>query len=46
MDVSIVKYGDDSTILVTVNERLDNSERALTQFMDWTNNNQSKARQP
>ena len=41
-DVSIVKYADDSTILVTVNERLDNSERALTQFMDWTNNNRMK----
>ena len=31
-DVSMVKYADDSTILVTVNEGSDNSERALTQF--------------
>ena len=28
--------------VVTVNERLDNSVRALTQFMDWTNNNRMK----
>ena len=38
-DVSMVKYADDSTILVTVNEGSDNSE---TQFMDWTNNNSMK----
>ena len=30
------------TILVTVNERLENSERELTQFMDWTINNRMK----
>ena len=41
-DVSIVKYADDSTILVTVNESLDNAERDLTQFMNWTNNNRMK----
>ena len=41
-DVSMVKYADDSTIPVTVNESLDNSERALTQVMDWTNNNRMK----
>ena len=33
-DVSMVKYTDDSTILVTFKESLNNSERALTQFMD------------
>ena len=40
-DVSMVKYADsDSTILVIVNESLDNSERAqFAQFMVWTNNN-------
>ena len=38
----MVKYADDSTILVTVNEDLDNSERALSHFMDWTNNNNMK----
>ena len=41
-DVSMVKYADsDFTILVTVNESLDNSdERAqFAQFMVWTNNN-------
>ena len=41
-DVSMVKYADDSIILVTVNEGSDNSERALTQFMDWINNNSMK----
>ena len=41
-DVSMVKYADDSTILVTVNESLDNAERDLTQFMNWTNNNRMK----
>ena len=25
-----------------MNERLDNSEKALTQFLDWTNNNRMK----
>ena len=34
----MVKYADDSTILVAMNEGLDNSESALTQFMDWMNN--------
>ena len=40
-DVSMVKYADsDSTILVTVIESLDNSERAqFAQFMVWTNTN-------
>ena len=40
----MVKYADsDSTILVTVNESLDNSERAqFAQFMVWTNNNRMK----
>ena len=40
-DVPMVKYAaSDSTILVTVNESLDNSERAqFAQFMVWTNNN-------
>ena len=43
-DVSMVKYADsDSTILVTVIESLDNSERAqFAQFMVWTNNNRMK----
>ena len=43
-DLSMVKYADsDSTILVTVNESLDNSERAqFAQFMVWTNNNRMK----
>lgn len=34
----MVEYADDSTILDIVNESLDNSEKVLTQFMDWTNN--------
>ena len=38
----MLKYAGDSTILVSVNERLDSSERAPTQFMDWTNNNRMK----
>ena len=38
----MVKYADDSTILVTVNEDVDNSQRALSHFMDWTNNNNMK----
>ena len=38
----MVKCADDSSLLVTVNESLDNSERALTQLMDWTNNNRMK----
>ena len=43
-DVSMVKYADsDSTILVIVNESLDNSERAqFAQFMVWTNNYRMK----
>ena len=43
-DVSMVKYADsDSTILVTVLESLDNSERAqFAQFMVWTNTNRMK----
>lgn len=41
-DVSVVEYADDSTILDIVNESLDNSEKVLTQFMDWTNNNKMK----
>ena len=43
-DVSLVKYADsDSSILVTVNESLDNSERAqFAQFMVWTNNYRMK----
>ena len=43
-DVSLVKYADsDSSILVTVNESLDNSERAqFAQFMVWTNTNRMK----
>ena len=41
-DVSMVEYADDSTILDIVNESLDNSEKVLTQFMDWTNNNKMK----
>ena len=43
-DVSMVKYANsDSTILVTVIESLDNSERAqFAQFMVWTNNNKMK----
>ena len=43
-DVSMVKYANsDSTILVTVNESLDNSERAqFAQFMVWTNTNRMK----
>ena len=43
-DVSMVKYADsDSTILVTVIESLDNSERAqFAQFMVWTNTNRMK----
>ena len=43
-DVSMVKYANsDSTILVTVIESLDNSERAqFAQFMVWTNNNRMK----
>jgi len=38
----MVEYADDSTILDIVNESLDNSEKVLTQFMDWTNNNKMK----
>ena len=44
-DVSMVKYADsDSTLLVTVNESLDNSERAQfePEFMVWTNNTRIK----
>ena len=43
-DVSMVKYANsDSTILVIVNESLDNSERAqFAQFMVWTNTNRMK----
>ena len=38
----MVEYTDDSTMLDIVNESLDNSEKVLTQFMDWTNNNKMK----
>ena len=43
-DVPMVKYADsDSTTLVTVNESVDNSERAqFAQFMVGTNNNRIK----
>ena len=36
--VSLSKYADDSNLLAIVNDVGDNSDMALSQFLDWSNN--------
>ena len=40
--VSMSKYADDSNLLVTVSDDRDNSDVALSQFLDWSNENEMK----
>ena len=41
-NVSLTKSADDSSLLITVNEQTDNSELALSQFLNWTHLNDMK----
>ena len=41
-NVSLTKFADDSSLLITVNEQTDNSELALSQFLNWTHLNDMK----
>ena len=41
-NVSLTKFADDSSLLITVNEQSDNSEPALSQFLNWTQLNDMK----
>ena len=41
-NVSLTKFADDSSLLITVNEQSDNSEPALSQFLNWTHLNDRK----
>ena len=40
--VSLTKFADDSSLLITVNEQSDNSELALSHFLNWTHSNDMK----
>ena len=42
MNVPLTKFADDSSLLITVNEQSDNSELALSQFLNWTHLNDMK----
>ena len=39
---SLSKYADDSNLLAIVNDVGDNSDMALSQFLDWPNDNEMK----
>ena len=43
-NVSLTKFADDSGLLITVNEQSDNSELALSQFLNWTHLNNMKCK--
>lgn len=38
--VSLRKYADDSNLLAIVNDVGDNSDMVLSQFLDWSNDNE------
>ena len=38
--VSLNKYADDSNMLATVNDLGDNSDMVISQFLDWSNENE------
>ena len=38
----MIKLADDSSLLIIVNEQIDNSELALSQFLTWTRLNNMK----
>ena len=41
-NVSLTKFADDSSLLITVNEQSDNAKLALSQFLNWTHLNDMK----
>ena len=41
-DVLLIKFADDSTLLITVSEHADDSDMALLQFLNWIQQNDMK----